>query len=282
MTDQSALYIVATPIGNLSDMTTRAIDVLKNVDMIAAEDTRHSSKLLDYFNINTPKCSYHDNGSQAQIERIINLLKEGKSVALISDAGTPLISDPGYKLVSHVREQGVKVIPIPGACALVAALSASSMPSDKFLFSGFPPAKTSARKKLFDELKRTESTLIFYESPHRVEDSLKDMAEVFGGDREIVLARELTKTYETFISCSLAKMLSGIENEEFPLKGEIVIIVAGFIPDESSETVSQEAEKLMRALLQELPLKKAASISAKYFGIKRGVLYDWGLAQKEN
>ena len=279
MKDQSALYIVATPIGNLSDLTARAIDVLKNADLIAAEDTRHSAKLLHHFDIHTPCRSYHDKGSDNQLNKLSELLEAGHKIALISDAGTPLISDPGYKLVLRARELGVKVVPIPGACALIAALSASGMASDKFYFAGFPSAKSQARQNLFNSLKKMDATLIFYESPHRIKESLQDMAQVFGGMRQIVLARELTKTYETFIAGALDEILQDIETGRCLIKGEIVVLVSGYV-DDGKNTISDDAEKLMTALIEELPLRKAAAIAAKQYGIKKSLLYDWGLLQK--
>ena len=282
MTRKSALFIVATPIGNLSDITIRAVDVLKSVDFIAAEDTRHSAKLLSHFDINTPLRAYHDHGGEAQVDRIIGLLKEGKQVALISDAGTPLISDPGYRLVKEVVSLGVQVVPIPGPCALVAALSAAGLPSDAFAFQGFPAAKSAARKSAFSELAQDERTLIFYESPHRIRDSLQDMCDVFGGERQAVLARELTKTYETFLSGSFAELLEILDSDANQLKGEMIVLVHGYRHEKGVELVSKESERLMLLLLDELPLKKAAALTAKYTGDKKNDLYQWGVAQKED
>ena len=280
MTKETSLFIVATPIGNLSDITMRAIEILKSVDIIAAEDTRHSGKLLNYFDISTPMRAYHDHSGEAQTESLLALLEEGKQVALISDAGTPLISDPGYRLVSEARARGVKVVPIPGACALVAALCASGLPSDRFSFEGFPPAKENARKGLFESLAKEERTMIFYESPHRIQSCLSDMAEVFGESRNVVLAREITKTYETFLSGKFFDVMNLMATDANQLKGEMVVLVHGHRVDSQVDEVSVEGQKLMRLLMAELPLKKAAAITAQCCDDKKNALYQWGLDNK--
>ena len=245
MNDKNALYIVATPIGNLNDISSRAIEVLRLVDVVAAEDTRHSGRLMQAHQINTPLISYHDHGGSDQHQRILSRLSDGQSVALISDAGTPLISDPGYRLVKCAREEGYRVIPIPGACAFIAALSASGLPSDRFAFEGFPPAKSAARRKLFDSAKGDTRTLIYYESPHRIEDSLADMAAVFGDDRPAVLARELTKTFETFLSGSMSEIVAQVNSDPNQRKGEMVVMVEG-ARKESNEDIPPAALSTMR------------------------------------
>lgn len=278
MTHQNALFIVATPIGNLADISLRAIDVLRSVDLIAAEDTRHSARLLQHHDISTALVSYHDHGSQAQIERILSKLREGHSVALISDAGTPLISDPGYRLVAAARAEGLMVVPVPGACAFVAALSASGLPSDRIAFEGFPPAKSLARRALFEKLEKDERTLIFYESTHRISASLADMREVFGGQRETCVAREITKTFETFLGGTLDDVIAVIDVDHNQRKGEFVVLVHGYRALETSaEEITPDAERILRALVEELPLKPASALTSKITGEKKNKLYQWAI-----
>lgn len=273
----SALYIVATPIGNLTDISYRAIEVLKGVNIIAAEDTRHSAKLLQHYHISTPLIPYHDHSDDNQTRRLLEKLRHGEQVALISDAGTPLISDPGYKLVRQARDEGITVVPVPGACALITALCASGMPSDRFAFEGFLPAKSAARKTVFEALLKEPRSIIFYESPHRIMDSLADMAEVFGGGRRTVLARELTKNFETFLDGRLEDLLDRLRADANQQRGEMVIIVEGYRVDESDNAVSAEVEKAMKILLKELPVKKAAAVAAQLYGEKKNKLYKWAL-----
>lgn len=275
----NALYIVATPIGNLGDITQRALDILQQADLIAAEDTRHSGRLLQHFNISTRMISYHDHSDERQVESIIAKLQAGSSIALISDAGTPLISDPGYGLVKIAREAGVKVVPVPGVSAVITAMSAAGLPSDRFSFEGFPPHKTGARQQLFSNLARDTRTLVFYESPHRIADSLKDLCVGFGEDREIVMARELTKTFETFLTGSAAQVLDQVLADSNQQKGEIVIMVSGYRKPDTGEQLAPEAEATMKVLLEELPVKQAAAIGAKLTGEKKNKLYQWALAQ---
>ena len=278
MPTNNALYIVATPIGNLSDITLRAIDTLKNVDFIAAEDTRHSAKLMQQFDIKTPMLAYHDHGSQQQGSRILALLQEGKRVALISDAGTPLISDPGYRLVKQAREAGFNVVPIPGVSAMVTAISAAGLACDRFAFEGFPPAKTGARDTYFQSLSEETRTLIFYESPHRLWDSLQAMQQAFGAQRYAVLARELTKNYETFLSGSLAELVAELEADANQRRGEMVILVEGYTRANDKQAVSNEAAQVLKILLEELPLKQASALAAKITGEKKNKLYQWALS----
>ncbi len=273
------LYVVATPIGNLADMVPRAVEILQSVALIAAEDTRHSARLLSHFSISTPCVAYHDHSDTQRTERIVNRVEAGESVALISDAGTPLVSDPGYRLVRSARERGLAVVPVPGACALVAALSASGLPSDRFSFEGFPPPKANARRQWLEALAGEARTLIFYEAPHRVLACLEAMAEVFGGDREAVIARELTKTFETIRLAPLAELVEFVRADSNQQRGEIVLMVAG-ASSRSESTLDTEAERVMGILLEELPVKQAAALGAKITGVKKNALYQWALEQK--
>jgi 16S rRNA (cytidine1402-2'-O)-methyltransferase len=276
MDQKVALYIVPTPIGNLGDMSSRAIEVLQQVSLIACEDTRHSGKLLSHFGISTRTTALHDHNERARAQWIVEQLAQGQSVALISDAGTPLISDPGYHLVSHVRESGFDVIPLPGPCAAITALSASGLPSDRFSFEGFLPPKEKARADKLSELKEDSRTLIFYESPHRIEHSLKTMLDVLGADRQVVMAREVTKTFETFLCGPVAEVLEKVSTDPNQQKGEIVLMVHGFhlCDDDGIPTVALNTLKL---LCEELPLKKAAALAAQIHGIKKNALYKHGL-----
>lgn len=277
---EGELYVVATPIGNLGDMVPRAVDVLHAVDLIAAEDTRHSGRLLKHLGVETPLTPYHDHGDDRQMLRMITALESGQKVALISDAGTPLISDPGYKLVREARLLGIRIIPIPGPCAVIAALSASGMPSDRFSFEGFLPHKSSARIKKFEGLVKESRTLIFYESPHRIVETLADMAEVFGSEREVVMARELTKTYETFLFGSLASVHQQVTDDLNQQKGEIVLILRGADEAELSPD-NDEKDRILKLLMDELPLKQAAALAAKVTGGQKNALYQRALELKE-
>ena len=280
MTMNSALYIVATPIGNLSDMTARAVEILNYVDIVAAEDTRHSARLLSHYGIHTPLKPYHDHSDQNQIDRLLEMLNDGKNIALISDAGTPLISDPGYKLVTQARAMGLNVVPVPGPCALIAALSASGLPSDRFSFEGFLSAKRGARLNELEKLAVEVRTLIFYESPHRIVESLSDMAEIFGSDRELVIGREVSKAYETFLCGSFGEVLSKVIEDVNQQKGEMVVMVRGYQAD--GKALSTESRKLLSMLIEELPLKKAAGIVAEFCGEKKNQLYQYGLELKDS
>lgn len=277
---EKALYIVATPIGNLNDMSRRAIDVLKACDHIAAEDTRHSARLLQHFDIHTRTEAYHDFSSSQQSQNLLDRVLAGASIALISDAGTPLISDPGYRLVKLARDQGVKVFAIPGPCALVAALSIAGLPSNKFIFEGFVPAKQTARKQAFMQTEKETRTSVYYESPHRIVDSIKDLLLVCGEFRQIALVRELTKTFETAITGTVAEVLDSLLTDINQQRGEMVLIVKGLERLDSSE-VSDEAQHMMSVLLTELPLKTAASLVAKTMNLKKNALYQWGLEQQK-
>jgi len=277
-TTGGTLYVVATPIGNLDDMVPRAVQTLQTVAVIAAEDTRHSARLLAHFDIKTPAIAYHDHSDEHRTEQLIARLLAGENVALISDAGTPLVSDPGYRLVRKAREQGIRVAPIPGACAMVAALSAAGLPSDRFAFEGFLPAKQIARTSQLESLASDTRTLIFYEAPHRILETLQDMLVVFGAEREVVIAREVTKTFETIKGDKLAAMVEWVAADSNQQRGEIVLLVHGASKPENAE-ISAEQERIMRVLLEELPVKQASAIGAKITGLKKNFLYDWALKQ---
>ncbi|TRN23841.1 16S rRNA (cytidine(1402)-2'-O)-methyltransferase [Vibrio furnissii] len=270
------LYIVPTPIGNLGDITQRALDVLSSVDVIAAEDTRHSGKLLSHFNIQTKTFALHDHNEQQKAQVLVEKLLSGQSIALVSDAGTPLISDPGYHLVTQCRQAGVKVVPLPGACAVITALSASGLPSDRFSFEGFLPAKSKGRKDKFMEIAKVERTCIFYESPHRITESLQDMLAILGPEREVVLARELTKTFETIQGMPLGELIEWIDADENRKRGEMVLLIHGY-RDSAEDTLPEEALRTLGILTQELPLKKAAAMTAEIYNLKKNALYKWGL-----
>lgn len=275
------LFVVATPIGNLADMVPRATEILQQVDIIAAEDTRHSKRLLEHFHISTPMLAYHDHNEQHSLPGILNRLEQGERIALISDAGTPLISDPGYRLVRAAREAGFRVVPVPGASALIAALSVAGLPSDRFAFEGFLPAKSGQRRKQLDALRKEARTLIFYEAPHRILACLRDIAAELGETREIVLARELTKTFETVIAGSAAEVLNRVESDSNQQKGEIVLVVRGAETKGAAE-IDPEAQRIMTVLLKELPLKQAAALTAEISGTKKNALYQWALGEKQS
>ncbi len=274
--NSGVLYVVATPIGNLGDMVPRAVEVLQMVDVIAAEDTRHSAKLLQHFGISAKLVAYHDHSNQQRLDKILELLVSGQSIALISDAGTPLISDPGYHLVNAVRDKGLSVVPIPGACALIAALSVSGLPSNQFAFEGFLPAKSSARRSALDLITNEHRTVIFYESPHRIVESLQDMCKVLGGGRYMVLARELTKTYETVLSGSIDDVLSAVLADTNQQRGEFVVLIKGYDKTPQND-ITPEVQKLMNVLLEYVPVKVASAIAAKVTDVKKRDLYQWAI-----
>ncbi|MBS0970505.1 16S rRNA (cytidine(1402)-2'-O)-methyltransferase [Nissabacter archeti] len=275
----STLYVVPTPIGNLGDITQRALAVLQGVDLVAAEDTRHTGLLLQHFAINARLFALHDHNEQQKAELLLAKLQEGQSIALVSDAGTPLINDPGYHLVRRCREAGIRVVPLPGACAAIAALSAAGLASDRFCYEGFLPAKTKARKDTLQALIEEPRTLIFYESTHRLIDSLSDMVTVLGADRYVVLARELTKTWESIHGAPVGELLAWVLEDENRRKGEMVLIVEGHKSTE--EALPAEALRTLALLQAELPLKKAAALAAEIHGVKKNSLYRYALAQQE-
>jgi 16S rRNA (cytidine1402-2'-O)-methyltransferase len=270
---KATLYIVATPIGNLADMVPRAVATLQSVALIAAEDTRHSRRLLDHFNINTRCIAYHDHSEQHELVALLDELRAGRSIALISDAGTPLISDPGYRLIDAALAEGIEVVPIPGACAVIAALSAAGLPTDRFVFEGFLPAKSQARQQRLQALLRERRTLVFYEAPHRLFDALQDLTEIFGPHRVAVLARELTKLHETIYRAPLRELREwAIASEQN--RGECVLLVHG---DDSEQAIDAEAERILRVLLEELSVKQASALAAKITGLKKNDLYQQAL-----
>mgnify|MGYP001818220775 FL=1 len=273
------LYVVATPIGNLGDMSHRAVEVLRGVALIAAEDTRHSQRLLQHFAIETPCAAYHDHSDQRAVERICERLACGDSVALVSDAGTPLISDPGYRLVREVQARGFRVVPVPGPCAALAALSVAGLPTDRFLFEGFPPAKAQARARRLAELAPARATTVFYEAPHRLLDTLADLVETFGPGREALLARELTKTFETVQRAPLAELLALVRADANQRKGEIVLVVAG--QREMPQELDADTAALLERLAEELPARRAAAVVADLTGLRKKLLYDYLLKHRE-
>jgi 16S rRNA (cytidine1402-2'-O)-methyltransferase len=272
------LYIVATPIGNREDITARAIRVLSEVDTVAAEDTRHSGKLLQYLGIKKPMLSVHDQNESARIKRIIDQLHAGKSIALVSDAGTPLVSDPGFQVVRAVREAGYPVVPVPGPCAAIAALSVAGLPTDAFVFAGFAPAKSGGRRHFFEALASEPRTLIFYESPHRIVDSLEDMAAVFGDERQATIARELTKHFETIHADILSKLVDWVKQDSDQQRGEFVVLVHG---QTEQKEAGADIERTLKILLEQLPLKQAVALTVKLTGGKKNEVYDLALGLSE-
>jgi 16S rRNA (cytidine1402-2'-O)-methyltransferase len=268
------LYVVATPIGNLEDWTPRAIATLKAVKLVAAEDTRHSGRLLQHFDINTRLLALHDHNEAFRADALLERLQAGEDIALISDAGTPLISDPGYRLVAAVQAAGVRVVPIPGACAAIAALSAAGLASDRFAFEGFLPAKAAARCERLRDLAAESRTLIFYEAPHRILECLQDMVSTLGPLRQAVLARELTKTFETIRRLPLAEMLAWVASDENQQRGEIVLLLER-APESEGEDWS-EADRVL-GILAGLPVKQAATLAAEITGLKKNSLYERAL-----
>lgn len=274
------LFVVATPIGNLEDISARALRVLREVALIAAEDTRHSSRLLQHFGIGTPLAACHEHNEREEGSRFLVRLQAGEDVALISDAGTPLISDPGYHLVRQARAAGIRVVPVPGACALIAALSAAGLPSDRFIFEGFLPAKVAARRARLELLKEEPRTLIFYEAPHRILECLADLATVFGVERPALLGRELTKTFETLQGLPLGQLHAWVEADVNQQRGECVLVVAGWQAPQGEEAVNAEAIRVLDLLLGELPVKRAATLAAEITGVRKNLLYQLALERK--
>ena len=272
------LYLVATPIGNLADITQRAIAVLDQVDVIAAEDTRHSQRLLSYLGIKTKSLAYHEHNEEQITPRLLDELESGKTIALISDAGTPLISDPGYRLVTHAHDREVKIVPVPGVCAAIAALSAAGLATDSFAFEGFPPAKQGARLQFFEPFAKQKRTLIFYVSCHRIIDTLKDMQTVFGESRRVTFARELTKTFETIKRAPLSELIPWVEADLNQRKGEMVVIVEGVV-DERVD--ASQVENYLSILLAELPVKQSVALVVKMTGENKNDVYKRALALKD-
>jgi 16S rRNA (cytidine1402-2'-O)-methyltransferase len=274
----AALYVVATPIGNLRDLSLRALDVLKAVDVVAAEDTRVTRHLLGHYGIDARPISLHEHIEEQASGRVIELLHAGKSVALVSDAGTPAISDPGARLVRRVRQAGFAVVPVPGASAITAAMSAAGLLAARFLFCGFLPAQSGARMRELEALRDTRAALVIYEAPHRVRETLADLARVLGGQREVVIARELTKLFETIHTCRLAEAMAWLDADANRGKGEFVLVVEG--APESRDAQGEEGKRVLAVLLRELPLKQAVQLAAEITGAKRNALYDQALELK--
>lgn len=270
------LYIVSTPIGNLSDFSPRAIETLQSVNLIAAEDTRHSGRLLQHFDIKTPMWAVHDHNERQQADRILQRLAEGENIALISDAGTPLISDPGFYLVRAVRQAGFDVVPIPGCCALIAALSVSGLPTDRFAFEGFAPVKQQAKLAFAEQLKAQTMTSVFYESPHRILNTMETLLTVLGEERYVVIAREMTKTFETVHGDSLGALVEWVKADSNQQKGEFVVLVEP-LPAPESSAVEVESETILRKLMAQLSLKQAVSLTVDITGAKKKQIYQRAL-----
>lgn len=281
MIHSGTLYVVATPIGNLEDITLRALEVLKTVDVIAAEDTRHTSGLLSHYGIRKKMVAVHEHNEHQSAEQLLGRLRAGESVALVTDAGTPGISDPGAVVVDIVRDAGLPVVPIPGASAVIAAMSASGIRQNGFSFVGFLPASGSQRRKTLESMKGYAATLIFYEAPHRVIDSVKDMASILGGERRITIARELTKTFETFHRCNLNDASAWLEADANQQRGEFVLLVESLPVVEEAE-ISEDVERVLKLLMAELPLKQAVKLAAEITGAKKNALYEHGLKIKDH
>jgi 16S rRNA (cytidine1402-2'-O)-methyltransferase len=277
--DGGALYVVATPIGNLQDLSRRALDVLDSVDLILAEDTRHSAKLLTHYGITTACRSFHEHNESHRVAGIVKRIAAGERVALICDAGTPLISDPGFRLVAALREQEQAVIPIPGASAVICALSVAGLPTARFCFEGFLPARSSARRRHLHTLSAEPRTLVFYESPRRIKQALADLAAEFGRDRYAALARELTKIHESVVTGTLTELLEWLQEHGEQCRGEFVIVVAGAtLTQEDNDTASVSSKDLLRLLVELLPVKQAVSVTARITGGKRNALYQQAVA----
>jgi 16S rRNA (cytidine1402-2'-O)-methyltransferase len=269
---ESGLYVVATPIGNLEDISPRALRVLAEVDLIAAEDTRHTRGLLQHHGISTPLQAVHEHNEEQVAPSLVRRLAEGASMALVSDAGTPLLSDPGYRLVRAARQAGVTVYTVPGPSALTAALSIAGLPTDRFVFEGFLPARAPARRKLLEGLVDEIRTLVFFESSHRVLDSLADLAAVLGARREAAVCRELTKRFETVLSGSLEELVATVQADEDQRRGEFVLVVAGRSAQES-EPDKERAVRMARCLLDYLPASQAARAAAQISGVSRREIF---------
>jgi len=271
------LFVVATPIGNLEDLSPRARQTLTDVDLIAAEDTRHTGRLLSHFSIKTPQFALHDHNEDQVVDGLISDILEGKSVALVSDAGTPLISDPGYRLVATAHSRGIRVVPVAGASAATVALSAAGLPTDRYCFEGFLPAKQKARIDRLAELRSETRTIVLYESVHRIRACLADLVDEFGESRKSFLGRELTKMHEQCVQATLSELLRQLDDGTIVAKGEFVIIVTG---TDEEPTSSLDIDRLLVELSDRLPGKEAAKIAAKVTGSKRNDLYDRILALK--
>ena len=274
------LYIVATPIGNIDDISARAIEVLGAVDVIAAEDTRHSKLLLNRLGISNKLVAYHDNNDEYVSAKFIESLSEGQSIALISDAGTPLISDPGYKLVKLARELGISVLPIPGASAITAALSVAGLPTDRFCFEGFLPAKTAAREQRLANLSKESRTLVFYEAPHRISAALQSFGKVLGQDRLVFLGREITKKFESHFYGTIGEAYVWLNSDSDNQRGEFVIVLSGVEPEEALDENNLEAFRIAQLLEGDLSLKRAVALASEITGVRKNQLYQAMLDRK--
>ncbi len=270
------LYIVATPIGNLEDMTFRAVRILQAVDMIAAEDTRHTGRLLQHFQVKTPQISYHEHNSNSRIPELLEYLQYGKAIALVSDAGMPGISDPGYELIKACIDEGITVVPIPGASAVITALSGAGLPTNRFIFDGFLPAKSQQRKEYLESLQSESRTLVFYESPHRLRDTLADLETVLGSDRSIVIARELTKLYEEFWRGTIGDAIADYHERE--PQGEYTLLVAGTSSSQPQLTETELKNELLQIIQEGISRSQASRQLAKDTGLSRRYLYQLALA----
>jgi 16S rRNA (cytidine1402-2'-O)-methyltransferase len=277
---QGILYVVATPIGNLGDITLRAIETLKTVDAIAAEDTRHTSGLLSHFGISKKLIAVHEHNEQQSAEKLVLALKNGENIALVTDAGTPAVSDPGAIVVKIVREAGIKVVPIPGASAVVAGLSASGITQNGFYFHGFLPASGAARRKQLETLKTQTVTIVLYEAPHRIVECVEDIAKVLGENRQITFCRELTKTFETIYTCPASRSSAWLQADANQQRGEFVLLIEA-APVVETQEISDEAQRVLKCLLAELPLKQAAKLAAEITNEKKNALYDLALSWKK-
>jgi 16S rRNA (cytidine1402-2'-O)-methyltransferase len=274
------LYVVATPIGNLGDITLRALETLKSVDAIAAEDTRHTSGLLSHFGISKKLIAVHEHNEHQSAEKLLAQLKSGENIALVTDAGTPAVSDPGAIVVKMVREAGVKVVPIPGASAVVAALSASGITQNGFYFHGFLPASGAARRKTLETLKSQAVTLVLYEAPHRIIECVEDIAKVLGDARQITFCRELTKTFETIYTCPASLASAWLQADLNQQRGEFVLLIEA-APMVEIQEISDEAQRVLKCLLAELPLKQAVTLATEITNLKKNDLYEFALKLKQ-
>ncbi|MEZ0318176.1 MAG: 16S rRNA (cytidine(1402)-2'-O)-methyltransferase [Methylophilaceae bacterium] len=273
--------MVATPIGNLQDITLRALDILRSVDAIAAEDTRHTSHLLSHFAIQKKLIAVHEHNEHKSAEILLARLQAGESIALVTDAGTPGISDPGAIVVDVLRDAGVHVVPIPGASAVIAALSASGITATGFSFIGFLPASGAQRRKTLEVLKAHTDTLVFYEAPHRIVECVADLATVLGSERRITIARELTKTFETFHRCALGEAQAWLESDSNQQRGEFVLLVEA-APAKEESAISDETVRILKLLLADMPLKQAVKLAAEITGVKKNLIYEFALKLKND
>ena len=281
MKQVGTLYVVATPIGNLGDITLRALDILKSVDAIAAEDTRHSSGLLSHFGISKRLIAVHEHNEQQSAEKLVLALKNGENIALVTDAGTPAVSDPGAVVVQAARNANIKVVPIPGASAVVAALSASGITQNGFYFHGFLPASGAARRKVLESLKAQTVTLVLYEAPHRIIECVEDIAKVLGDARQITFCRELTKTFETVYTCPASRASTWLQADTNQQRGEFVLLIEA-APVVETEEISEQAQRVLKCLLAELPLKQAVALATEITNLKKNDLYEFALKLKQD